>query len=98
MRQRWHATRPAVCRPRSLLTLCGGVPAAADLADRAALGALLERVAEPQGAPVLAAELVADLAAAQLSLLTEQVPDQRDLPVQPPFVLFFVDARGPGER
>src|SRR4051812_23324244 len=78
--------------------LCGGVPTAPHLADRAALHGLLERVAEPQGPPVLTAELLADLAATQLTLLLEEVLDQRDLPVQPPLVLFLVDARRRRER
>src|SRR5829696_5900698 len=74
------------------------VPVAADLAERAALNPLLERVAETHGAPVLAAELVADRAAVVLALFLEQVLDQRDLAVQPPLVLFLVDARGRRER
>src|SRR5215208_3032346 len=91
------------CRRRAevgapLGLLGGRVPVATDLAHRAALNALLERVAEAQGAPVLAAELVADLLAVQLALLPEEVLDQRDLAVEPPLVLFLVDARRRRER
>src|SRR3954453_20717696 len=84
--------------PGHVLLLGGRVPAAADLADRAALDGLLERVTEAQGTPVLAAELVADLAAVHLTLLPEEVLDQRDLAVEPPLVLVLVDARGRRER
>src|SRR5215212_10515018 len=70
----------------------------AGLAEGSALDALLERVAEPRRAAVLAAQPVADLLTIQLALLVEEVLDQRDLTAQPPLVLVDVLAGRAGER
>src|SRR5215213_3552776 len=63
---------------------------AAHLAEGTTPDALLEGVAETQRTPVLLAELVADVLLGRLPLVLEEVPDQRDLTVQPPLVLFLV--------
>src|SRR3954452_16974937 len=77
----------------------GCVPVAPRLLERAALHALLERVAEAHRPPVLAAQGVADRAPVQLALVLEQVLDQRQLAVEPPLVLVRVRRRrgGAGE-
>src|SRR5919108_5703187 len=95
---RKHAVRRAAGRlppgPRSDRSpLRGRVAIAPDLPERAAVDALLERLAEAQRPPVLAAECVADRALVQLALVLEQVLDERDLAVGPELELVLVVLR-----
>src|SRR4051794_8685007 len=111
-RPEWAAAagrlRPAPVRPVVLAAMRTGypfpgrsrrpeVPAARPL-ERAAVHPLLQRVAEAQRPPVLAAEALADLLAREVALLAQQVLDQRDLAVQPPLVLVRVRGGRAGER
>src|SRR3954453_21548366 len=79
-------------------TLSGRVAVARGLAERAALDALLQGLAEAQRPPVFAPERVTDVAALHLALLVEEVLDERDLAVGPELHLVFVVGGASGVR
>src|SRR4051812_45168176 len=73
------------------------VAAAPHPAERAALDALLQRVAEAHRPPVLTSQRVTDVAARHLAAVLEQVLDQRQLAIEPELVLVGVTRRRAGE-